>query len=339
MSDAKIIVLTPVKNEDWILKQFLETTSLFADYIIIANQNSTDRSVEICRQFSKVFLINNNSNDYNEAKRQNLLIETARTLFPNNKRVLIALDADEIFSADSLHLTLSWQKIKLLEPGTTIYLEKPDILPGVKRCVRYRDNYFSIGYVDDNIKHNAIAIHSKRVPQHPNKLPVYINDIKVLHFAHSRQNVQSSKLRYYSVFENINNINPTYLRRHLYKCTYNENKFYAKRNLEAIPVEWIKGWDKKNIDLRHFPDPKYSWYDYEVLRNFKKFGTSKFYLDNIWCVDWEDCKKIALQQNLDAPDKKISYPPLLKKIYGEIIDTSYLFYNRFKRLTNSEHRN
>ncbi|WP_260675883.1 MULTISPECIES: hypothetical protein [Nostocales] len=33
---AKIVVMTPVKNEAWIVDRFLSVTSQFADYIIIA---------------------------------------------------------------------------------------------------------------------------------------------------------------------------------------------------------------------------------------------------------------------------------------------------------------
>ena len=36
------VVMTPVRNEAWVLKAFLEATSLWADYIIVADQMSTD---------------------------------------------------------------------------------------------------------------------------------------------------------------------------------------------------------------------------------------------------------------------------------------------------------
>mgnify|MGYP000249071316 CR=1 FL=1 len=76
----KIVVITPVKNEAWILERFLSVTSQFADYIIVADQNSTDSSVAICKKFPKVILIENKSGQFNEAERQLLLIQTAREL-------------------------------------------------------------------------------------------------------------------------------------------------------------------------------------------------------------------------------------------------------------------
>ena len=51
------IVMTPVRNEAWILPAFLRATSLWADYIIIADQMSTDGSRELYQQFDKVIVI------------------------------------------------------------------------------------------------------------------------------------------------------------------------------------------------------------------------------------------------------------------------------------------
>ncbi len=42
-----LICLTPIRNEAWILERFLQCASLWADYIIIGDQNSDDGSREI----------------------------------------------------------------------------------------------------------------------------------------------------------------------------------------------------------------------------------------------------------------------------------------------------
>src|SRR5271154_3152689 len=121
----KIVVLTPVKNEAWILPRFLATTSLWADLIIIADQKSSDESVQICKRFEKVVLIPNENPNFNEAERQLLLIKAARELVPGS-RILFALDADEILAANALE-TAGWQKILKAQPGTAVLLEKPDL--------------------------------------------------------------------------------------------------------------------------------------------------------------------------------------------------------------------
>ena len=51
MEKPLLVVLTPVFNEAWILPAFLKATSLWADYIIIADQMSTDGSREIYKEF------------------------------------------------------------------------------------------------------------------------------------------------------------------------------------------------------------------------------------------------------------------------------------------------
>src|SRR5271156_6551480 len=95
-----VVVLTPVRNEAWILPRFLEVTGRIADRIIILDQNSTDGSIELCRAHPKVELLQNPSRKYDEAERQRILIEAARRLVPM-PRILLALDADEIIAADA----------------------------------------------------------------------------------------------------------------------------------------------------------------------------------------------------------------------------------------------
>src|SRR6476659_3715040 len=98
MSRPQIIVLTPVRNEAWILDRFIKCTSLWADHIIIADQSSDDGSADLARKYPKVTVVENDNPEYDEADRQKLLLRTAR-LIPG-PRVLIALDADEIMSAN-----------------------------------------------------------------------------------------------------------------------------------------------------------------------------------------------------------------------------------------------
>lgn len=323
---AKIIVLTPLKNEEWILDQFLTITSLFADSIIIANQNSTDNSRNICLRFPKVYLVENTS-EFNEDKRQILLIETARSLFPEEQRILICLDCDEILSSDSLGYKASWDKLISLKPGTSIFVEKPDLLFELKKCIRWRNNYFPIGYVDDGIPHTPTSIHSKRIPDNPIGEKIYVHDIKVLHFAHTRKNVQSAKQRYYSVLENIKNLTPVYQRRFVYKCFY-EDSHYPQGNIEDVPPEWLKAWDDMKINIRKLSDVDYSWHDFEILYHFKKYGYRKFYMDDIWNFDWEGCRQIALKMGKDVPLSPVQRPGILFTSAAKILDKAYAWYRQ-----------
>ena len=110
MDKPYIICLIPVKNEAWILDRCLQTASLWADKIIVADQMSDDGSPEIAVKYSKVQLIRNTSAQFNEPERQKLLIDAARKIPYDGKKLLIALDADEMLTANLLD-SPEWQTI------------------------------------------------------------------------------------------------------------------------------------------------------------------------------------------------------------------------------------
>ena len=79
-TSPKLVVLTPVRNEAWVLRGFLEATSLWADYIIIADQMSNDGSRDIAREYPKVILIDNDREEMHMAATRRLLFEEARKI-------------------------------------------------------------------------------------------------------------------------------------------------------------------------------------------------------------------------------------------------------------------
>ena len=74
------VVLTPVRNEAWILRAFLEAASLWADHIIIADQMSTDGSREIAKEYPKVILVDNDRKEMHQAATRRLLFEEAKKI-------------------------------------------------------------------------------------------------------------------------------------------------------------------------------------------------------------------------------------------------------------------
>lgn len=101
-----------------------------ADYIVIADQQSTDGSREVARRFEKVVLVDNPHEAYDEGARQRLLIDSARQLPVSGKRILIALDADEMFSANWME-SPEWQQLLAAPPGTVLYFRWANIGPDV----------------------------------------------------------------------------------------------------------------------------------------------------------------------------------------------------------------
>ncbi|GAA4439495.1 hypothetical protein GCM10023188_35900 [Pontibacter saemangeumensis] len=322
---TKIIVLTPVKNEAWILDRFLQVCSAFADHIIIADQNSTDGSLEIYPKYPKVTLILNNNPQYDEAERQLLLLNTARTKFGINN-ILIAIDADEILAADAM-LSKDWTRMLSASPGTVLYFEKPTFYKNTSLVIRYFSGGWPLGYVDDGAEHKPSVIHSTRIPTplHANK--IYLEDIKFLHYALIRLDAQASKQRMYSMLENINQTKSLRLRlRH-----YNSNMDFSKEGSrhEASNHAWFKNWEEQGIDMHEVNHSEHYWYDYECLKLFERYGTFRFMFDDVWKFDWENFQMQTDEQSYVCVPKTLIKPPypLLREVVSKcfhIIDKCVL---------------
>ena len=323
----KIVVVTPIKNEYWILDRFLSVTSQFADLIIVADQNSIDGSRNICQKYSKVKLIKNEANQYDESSRQLLLLRTARELVPEHK-IILALDADEILAANAIH-TLGWQTMLNAKPGTVLCFEKPDLYLTLDQCVRYSQPW-PLGYVDDGVEHNPKKLHSIRIPVPDSAPQLHIHDVKVLHYAILRLAAQSSKWRMYSVIDNVYKTNPIFRRRKSY-CAFKD--WTKGGNLQQSSQEWFDGWENIGIDMKTIINYKYYWQDMEVLKYFQKYGVIKFWVDDIWHFNWEACRLYMKKQGIEnIPEFPIQKPPLLLTLMLRFLDKIYGQLSKIKNL-------
>jgi hypothetical protein len=301
---CRIIVLTPVKNEEWILNSFLTVCSIFADHIIIADQNSTDNSVEIAKSFEKVIFIKNENKDFNEAERQLLLINKARELFGIGN-ILLALDADELIIGNAIQ-SPSWNLMKHSKPGTVFYFDKPTILFDQDKVLRYPDG-FPLAVKDDGSKHNPTKIHSTRIPLSLDCDKMIINDISFLHLCFVRNKVQFSKNRYYCVLENIKQTKN--LRNRIKQYDKHCSKDYEEGIVENINPDWIELYTAHNLKIRNFEEQDYYYTDFEVLKLFQIYGERRFYNDPIWYFDWESCRKQAINDAIEGiPLRGIKFP-------------------------------
>ncbi len=319
-----IIVLTPIKNEEWILNNFLQVTSNFADKIILADQHSTDNSRTISKKYSKVHLIKNPRHEYDESYRQNLLIQEARNLIPGNK-IILGIDADEILTADSLD-TREWKRLQTLNPGSVLYFKKPDLYNSLE-TVLFFDNYVPLGFIDDGSPHKSQTLHSTRIPIPCGAHKVYLSEIKFMHYAMLRMNSQKSKNRLYSALSNIceggDSLTSTLKRRKRHSRHYN---YSAGALIKSTPKSWFLGWEKKGINIRKFGIDKYYSQDEQLIDIINKHGEKKFWYDDIWhdedCnFDLNNCREFFYKKNkairLKNPFEK---PPMLLRIFLMIFD-------------------
>src|SRR4051812_13682180 len=111
------ICITPVRNEAWIIDRFLAASRRWATDLVVADQGSTDGTLQRLAANSDVTLVINDSDTYDEHHRQRVLIDRARQM--SGRRVLIALDADEALSAN-YETSEEWRQLDSLEPGTVL---------------------------------------------------------------------------------------------------------------------------------------------------------------------------------------------------------------------------
>lgn len=314
-----IICLTPVRNEAWILDTFLQCTSLWADYIIIADQQSTDGSREIALKYPKVILIDNPVSEYNEVQRQKLLLTEARKI--NGKRLLIALDADEFFTSDYAK-TSDWEKMIISKEGNIFAFQWINIYPKFKKCWEPK-GHFPWAYMDDGGEHKGLEMHNPRIPVENSNRIIKLSQIKVLHFQYLNWARMESKHRYYQCLERIKypNKNPIDIFR-MYHHMYD----ISKEKIKIIENAWFENYENKNILLRNFTLENKFWYDIEINKLLQQYGSGVFRKEVIWDVSWnvkdprnlkERLVQFWLTNTKTFQHSKIikSMDKLLKKIY------------------------
>jgi glycosyltransferase involved in cell wall biosynthesis len=278
MEKPSIICLTPVKNEAWILDRFLKCASLWADYIIIADQMSTDGSREIAVKYPKVILIDNPSVEFNEPERQKLLLNKVRQIETNGqKKLIIALDADEFLTAN-FHESVEWETLLKAPIGTIFYFSLINIKPNFKEY--WRKDYFAWGFMDDEISgHEGSLIHSKRIPIPQNATKFICEDIKVLHYQYTDWQRMQSKHRWYQCFEIINrpNFHPLSIFR-----MYHHMYALRKSDVHELPLEWFAFYEDNGINMRSIHREDVYYWDKQVEDYFEKHGTAPFAALNIW---------------------------------------------------------
>jgi glycosyltransferase involved in cell wall biosynthesis len=305
------ICLTPVKNEAWILDKFLAATSFWADYIIIADQNSTDGSLEIAKRYEKVILINNPSSEFNEPERQKLLLSEARKI--KGKKLLITLDADEIFTSD-FQQTAEWQQILNANEGDVFGFEWVNVMPGFKKAW-INKGPFPWAIIDDGSEHSGKEIHSPRIPISESTKITTIKTFKVLHLQYLNWARMQSKHNYYQCLERIKY--PAKAPVDIYRM-YHHMDSISKSNLIDILPEWINEYENKGIQLTNLKFEKRYWFDDEVEQLLSKHGSETFKREAIWEKQWshKDPRNMldkAIQLYLKTT-QPFSKSPIVKKI-------------------------
>jgi hypothetical protein len=279
MKPATIIALTPVLNEAWVLDFFLQRASGWADHIVVADQLSDDGSREIVARYPRARLIENRSPSYDEVGRQRLLIEAARSIPVEGRRVLMALDADEVLSANWVE-SPEWERVQTAPPGTVLWFDWVNVTPDRARWWS-EPGKVPFGFVDDGREHTGGRIHSRRVPVPAGAPALEFDEIKVLHLQYLHWARMLSKQRWYQCWERLND--PSKRPITIYRQYHHMDAGLARAR--AMPPAWTAAFGPAWDQVGDTGERYFRW-DHEVRDMLLQHRPETFRRMAIWDVDW-----------------------------------------------------
>ncbi len=200
-----IVVVTPVRNEAWVLDAFLTCTSSWADIIILADQHSEDGTREIATKYEKVILVDNNLPEMNQSAAREILFKEVDKI--DGDKIVFALDADE-FLSDRFENTEGWRRIMHSKPNEifcfkwlNLYGDYSHTVPddGFMEWAIHFSPEISIAEEYDNCEKRSV--HEMRVPCLATSRASYIliDDIRFVHLARLNLARQKNKEAFYQV--------------------------------------------------------------------------------------------------------------------------------------------
>ena len=275
----RLVCLTPVRNEAWILEKFLACASLWADRIVVADQCSTDGSRDIARRFPKVTLVENNSPAFDEPRQRGLLIEAGRRL-PGPK-TFVSLDADEFLSGN-FAASEEWERLATAAPGTVFRFNWANILPGFERG--WVIAILPAAYVDDGRPFVGLPLHGPRLPLPGDGRYIDLKEIKILHYQYIDWARMKSKQCWYQCYEYL--LNPGKKALAVYRNYHRMDLFARRRKFtQPLPDQWFSWYEERGIPMKEIGRSD-SWWDEAVVRLIRQHGPARFRRADIWSRDW-----------------------------------------------------
>jgi hypothetical protein len=280
-----IVVMTQVRNDAWVLRAFLEATSLWADYILIADRMSTDGSREIAQDYPKVILIDDYKKELDRPITRRLLFEAAKKI--DGDKLLFALDADEFLSGDFAN-TADWKKMMNSKPGDAFCwrwmdLKRNDITKySISQyyywCVHESETFWEDVFSDNYNQEWRL----QWSPNDDERQEFFINDFYSIHLSRAHQLRQRNKDRFCQVSA-IDKV-PKMSRVALYRQYHREDDL----NYKEVPRDMFCFYEKNGLNIWDYVNLSDAGEHYtsEILRCFQKDGMKKYALLDIWDEDW-----------------------------------------------------
>jgi hypothetical protein len=283
----KVIALLPVRNEAWVLPHSLACLSRFCDVVLVSDQQSTDASLHIYRQFPKVVVVGGTpgggaaSSESLPVRVRWRLLDAARDYAGQN--LLWSSDADELCSPKIVAAFLDGQADRF-RPRTFIECRYYNLWYGQ---TTFRDDFSPyrpqrkiVAFVDDRIvdfdrSATVRPLHEPRVPRETSGTKVE-SDIPVLHLQWLLPDRNQMKQAWYRCVELLDGRETAADINANYAITLPTPFVRASR----VPAEWVEGVSFPDFTT----DLETTWQEREVLSWFDRHGIETFEPLEIWHV-------------------------------------------------------
>lgn len=279
-----IVVVTPVRNEAWVMDAFLTCASSWADFILIADQHSDDGTREIASKYEKVILIDNDMSEMNQAATRELLFREVDKI--EGDKIVFALDADE-FLSEGFDKTEDWRRIMESEPNEIFCFKWLNLYGDYRHAVPNTGYmewacHFAPGISLAQEYHNCEtrAVHEMRFPCLPETRASYIflDEIRFVHLARLNLIRQENKRAFYQVFS-VAKLQKWMSAIGLYR-SYHTSQPEAEL-LEKEVVLYVAGDGSDARDLVKTGDIGQYYID-EMIKVFQRDGYKKYLKIDIW---------------------------------------------------------
>jgi glycosyltransferase involved in cell wall biosynthesis len=220
VSDHKIVGTYRVKNEERFIEKSLKSVLDICSEVVILDDNSTDKTVEICSSFDKVVDIQTVFHStLNEVRDRNSLLQMG---LKRNPDFILSVDGDEIFMPNAAEIL--FEEIDILYPKNDVfqfqfltYWDKTDQIrfDGIfgnywqKRLFRTKNQLSDLKFNDNT---NPGNLHCGSVPKdvHGFEKPIRSN-VKIFHMASIDEKLRQQKYDYYTKLDSDNILTDGYV--------------------------------------------------------------------------------------------------------------------------------
>jgi sulfur carrier protein ThiS len=291
--DIQLICLTPFRDEQWILDRFLSCALLWADMVILGDNNSSEPYEHILERHdrSRIRVVRVEMDGFNESAMRKPMLDAAREI--PGKKLLVFPDTDEVLSANilnspELHTLLS------ASPGTlmaTNWFQLGTITTLGQNLYAYLTPFF----MDDGLASYNMdkQFHGWRVPGEANEARwnvIKLSDINLVHYGHVNPQRTILKSFWYQCQEWLQPGRKTIMQI-LRQYYFNKEQAIHLYNKAPVPEAYFADYLAAGIDMTSVNKPWYIWQEKRVLEFFAEHGTARFDLLDIWNHDWAAAAK------------------------------------------------